>query len=163
MVSRKLKGARAPMYIRNSAKALVVSDDGKVLLNKCCSRLGEYYALPGGGQNPGETLQEAVKRELLEETGVTVKPLRLAAIYERIASGREDGANHKMYFVFHCKPEDLPVKTPTERDSYQIGMEWVPLETIEKCNLFPAIIRTEMKRILAAKETIFLGSERKAR
>ena len=150
------------MYIRNSAKALVVSD-GKVLLNKCYSRLGEYYALPGGGQNPGETLEEAVKRELLEETGVTVRPLRLAAIYERIASGREDGANHKMYFIFHCQPEDVPTKKPTERDSYQIGMEWVPIENIEKCNLFPATVRLEMKRILAAKETIFLGSERKAR
>lgn len=150
------------MYIRNSAKALVVSD-GKVLLNKCRSRLGDYYALPGGGQNPGETLEEAVKRELLEETGVTVKPIRLAAIYERIAAGREDGANHKMYFIFYCQPEDVPVKKPTERDSYQTGVEWVPIETIEKSNLFPAIVRTEMKRVLAAQETIFLGSERKAR
>lgn len=150
------------MYIRNSAKALVVSE-GKVLLNKCCSRLGEYYALPGGGQHPSETLEEAVKRELLEETGVTVKPIRLAAVYERIAAGREDGANHKMYFIFYCEREDVPVKRPTERDSYQIGMEWVPIETIEKSNLFPAVVRTEMKRILAAKETIFLGSERKAR
>ena len=151
------------MYIRNSAKALVVSDDGKVLLNKCCSRLGEYYALPGGGQNPGETLEEAMKRELLEETGVTVTPVRLAAIYERIASGREDGANHKMYFIFLCKPEDVPLKKPTERDSYQIGMEWIPIENIEKTNLFPATIRAEMKRVLAAKDAIFLGSERKAR
>ncbi len=150
------------MYIRNSAKALVVSN-GKVLLNRCRSRLGEYYALPGGGQHPGETLEEAVKRELLEETGVTVRPKRLAALYERIASGREDGANHKMYFIFECEPEDVPVKKPTERDSYQIGMEWVDIETIEQTNLFPAIVRAQMKAVLAAKETTFLGSERKAR
>lgn len=150
------------MYIRNSAKALVVSE-GKVLLNKCRSRLGEYYALPGGGQHPGETLEEAVKRELLEETGVSVRPIRLAALYERIASGREDGANHKMYFIFLCERENVPVKKPTERDSYQIGIEWVPIETIEKTNLFPAVVRTEMKRVLASQGAVFLGSERKPR
>lgn len=150
------------MYIRNSAKALVI-ENGKVLLNKCRSRLGEYYALPGGGQNPGETLEEAVKRELLEETGIAVQPIRLAALYERIASGREDGANHKMYFIFQCKPLPVPARKPTERDSYQIGMEWVDIDTIEQKSLFPIVIRTQMKAILSSKEAIFLGSERKAR
>lgn len=150
------------MDIRNSAKAIVISG-GKILLNRCYSQLGEYYALPGGGQKPDETLEEAVKRELLEETGVTVRPLRLAAVYERIATGREDGANHKMYFIFHCQCENVPVQAPTERDSYQIGMEWVPIDSIERRNLFPIIVRMELKRILASRETIFLGSERKAR
>lgn len=150
------------MYIRNSAKALVIHN-GQLLLNKCRSHLGEYYALPGGGQHPDETLEEAVVRELLEETGYTVKPLRLAALYERLTSGREDGANHKMYFVFVCDTADVPVKKPTEKDSYQIGMEWVPLEAVGMLNLFPAAIRTEIDRILESKETVFLGSERKNR
>ena len=61
------------MAIRNSAKAIVI-DRGRILLNRCTSRFGEYYALPGGGQNPGETLIETVKRELLEETGYEVNP-----------------------------------------------------------------------------------------
>ena len=80
------------MAIRNSAKAIVINH-GKILLNRCTSRFGEYYALPGGGQNPGETLQEAVQRELLEETGYRVKPLRLSGIYESVAdrTGTEDG------------------------------------------------------------------------
>ena len=150
------------MYIRNSAKALVVSQ-GKVLLNRCRSRLGEYYALPGGGQRPGETLEEAVRREVLEETGYTVRPVRLAAVYESIASGREDGANHKLYCIFQCEPEDVPQAAPTETDTCQLGTEWVPIEGIERTNLFPAAVRAQLQRALAAKDAVFLGSERKAR
>ena len=55
------------MPVRNSAKALVLND-GKILVNRCVSRFGDYYALPGGGQREGETLLEAVRRELLEDT-----------------------------------------------------------------------------------------------
>ena len=40
------------MCIRDSAKALIVHGD-KILLNRCVSRLGIYYALPGGGQRWG--------------------------------------------------------------------------------------------------------------
>ena len=56
------------MAVRNSAKAIVLND-GKILVNRCISKFGEYYALPGGGQHTGEMLNETVKRELLEETG----------------------------------------------------------------------------------------------
>ena len=59
------------MPVRNSAKAIVVHD-GKILVNRCISKFGEYYALPGGGQHTGEMLNETVKRELLEETGLQV-------------------------------------------------------------------------------------------
>ena len=83
------------MSARNSAKAIVLSR-GKILVNRCVSRFGEYYALPGGGQRTGEMLTETVRRELLEETGYTVTPIRLSGIYERISEGREDGANHKI-------------------------------------------------------------------
>ena len=150
------------MYIRNSAKALVVWQD-KVLLNRCRSRLGEYYALPGGGQHADETLEEAVRREVLEETGLTVRPVRLAAVYERIASGREDGANHKLYFIFQCELEDVPQAAPTETDTCQIGMEWVPVEGIERENLFPAAVRAQLQRILSSTDAVYLGSERKPR
>ena len=45
------------MSARNSAKAIVLSR-GKILVNRCVSRFGEYYALPGGGQRTGEMLTE---------------------------------------------------------------------------------------------------------
>ena len=56
------------MGVRSTAKAIIINKD-KVLLNKCFDKHnGEYYSLPGGGQQTFETLQEAVIRECFEET-----------------------------------------------------------------------------------------------
>ncbi|HIV30989.1 MAG TPA: NUDIX domain-containing protein [Candidatus Pullichristensenella excrementipullorum] len=147
------------MPVRNSAKALVLRG-GKLLVNRCTSRFGEYYALPGGGQREGETLLEAVRRELLEETGYRVLPMRLSAIYERVCAQREGGMSHKLYFVFLCRLEDEKERVPTERDRYQVGMEWVEVEALRKGDLFPRAIRDNLPALLGAGETIYLGSER---
>ena len=149
------------MAIRNSAKALILHD-GKLLLNRCVSRLGIYYALPGGGQHDGELLTEAVRREVMEETGLTVEPMRMSAIFERVSEARDGSVAHKMYFIFLCKyMEDIPEKEPVERDAYQTGMEWVPLEKVKKANLFPRVIRDNLNALLDMGETIYLGSERR--
>ena len=108
------------MPVRNSAKAIVLSK-GRVLVNRCTSRFGDYYALPGGGQREGETLLEAVRRELLEETGYSVTPVRLAGIYERVCENREGGMSHKIYFVFLCRLDEAQGRAPTERDRFQVA------------------------------------------
>lgn len=144
---------------RNSAKAIVLHE-GKILVNRCSSRFGEYFALPGGGQRKGEMLTETVKRELLEETGYTVTPLRLSGIYERISEGRDEGLCHKIYFIFLCKLENVPCKTPSEKDRFQIGREWIDLHRIRSSNLFPRAIRDNISGLIGYGETIFIGSEK---
>ncbi len=148
------------MSVRNSAKAILVKDN-EILLNRCSSRLGQYYALPGGGQREGETLQEALVREVLEETGLRVRPERLCGVYEHITTGREDGNGHKIYFVFVCTPEGKGREKPTERDAFQLGSQWVKLEDIPHTRLFPQAIRDNVLRMLSSEDVLFLGSERK--
>lgn len=147
------------MSARNSAKAIVLHE-GRILVNRCISRFGEYYALPGGGQHTGEMLGETVKRELLEETGYSVVPLRLAGIYERVSEGRRDGNNHKIYFIFLCRLEDKPRATPTETDRFQIGFDWIDVKDIQRRNLFPRAIRDNMAGLIHHNGTIFIGSEK---
>lgn len=150
------------MAIRNSAKAIVI-DRGRILLNRCTSRFGEYYALSGGGQNPGETLMETVKRELLEETGYEVKPMRLSGIYERVADRPDadgDGICHKIYFVFLCQLASSKPRKPTEHDRFQIGLEWVNLRNVRNSNLFPHAIRDNIGALIGSGETIYIGSEK---
>lgn len=147
------------MSVRNSAKAIVLHD-GKILVNRCMSKFGEYYALPGGGQNTGEMLSETVRRELLEETGYSVVPLRLSGIYERISEGRRDGNSHKIYFIFLCRLESTERKAPTETDRFQIGFEWIPVREVHRANLFPRAIRDNISGLIGHGETIFIGSEK---
>lgn len=47
------------------------------------------FTLPGGVVEVGETLREAVQREILEETGLTIEPVALAGYRERIARDRD--------------------------------------------------------------------------
>ncbi len=147
------------MSARNSAKAIVIHN-GKLLVNRCASRFGEYYALPGGGQHTGEMLSETVKRELLEETGYSVVPLRLSGIYERISEGRRDGNNHKIYFIFLCRLDGEERRAPTETDRFQIGCEWIALKEAHRKNLFPRAIRDNLSGLIGCGETIFIGSEK---
>ena len=147
------------MSVRNSAKAIVVHE-GKILVNRCVSRFGEYYALPGGGQHTGEMLSETVRRELLEETGYSVVPLRLSGIYERISEGRRDGNSHKIYFIFLCRLASEERQKPTETDSFQVGFEWVDLKEIQRRNLFPRAIRDNISGLIGHGDTIFIGSEK---
>jgi nucleoside triphosphatase len=48
----------------------IVLDGQRVLLGK--AKTTQKYVLPGGGINPGETMDEALKREMWEETGLYV-------------------------------------------------------------------------------------------
>lgn len=51
------------MCIRSTAKAIIIKGN-KILLNKCKDiKNGDYYSLPGGGQQKYETLHDAVVRE----------------------------------------------------------------------------------------------------
>ena len=119
------EGVHVPVGHGDAAlrKALILHE-GRLLFNKCVSRLGVYYALPGGGQHEGELLTEAVKREVMEETGLTVEPMRLSAVFERVSGHEGSVKAHKMYFVFLCRylPE-VPAREPVERDAYQVGMD----------------------------------------
>lgn len=147
------------MSARNSAKALVIHE-GKLLVNRCVSKFGEYYALPGGGQRTGEMLSETVKRELLEETGYSVVPLRLSGIYERINEGRRDGNSHKIYFIFLCRLASEERQTPTEKDRFQIDCEWINLRDAHHKDLFPRAIRDNLSGLTGRGETLFIGSEK---
>ena len=62
-----------------SVTAIVRDDAGDLLLvHKTDNNL---WALPGGGVDPGESVSEAVLREVLEETGMGVEIARLSGVY----------------------------------------------------------------------------------
>jgi len=149
MLEKKVK----TMSIRSAAKAVIIND-GKILLNKCRDNTGEYYTLPGGGQNQCETLHEAVIRECLEETGYKVKPIKFTAMCEGIM-----GYLHKIYHIFICELANKNPITPTEKDGYQIDSVWINIDSLSKTNLLPKIIGDNIHDIINGTNETFLGIE----
>jgi len=74
----------------------VIIDQGRALLIRRGSEplLGEW-SIPGGTLELGETLEEGVARELLEETGLTVKVIELIEVFDRIYVESTAGASEK--------------------------------------------------------------------
>ena len=55
--------------------AILIGDKILMVCHQTASRT--YWTFPGGGVEEGETLEQAVVREVKEETGLDVKPIRL--------------------------------------------------------------------------------------
>ena len=74
----------------------VVIAEGRALLIRRGSEplLGEW-SIPGGMLELGETLEEGVARELLEETGLTVRVIELIEVFDRIYVESTAGANEQ--------------------------------------------------------------------
>jgi 8-oxo-dGTP diphosphatase len=67
------------------AVSAAILRDGKFLLvRRARPPANGLYSLPGGVVEAGETLVEAVMREIMEETGLTITPVRLAGYREAI-------------------------------------------------------------------------------
>ena len=63
-----------------------------------------YWSLPGGILETGETLDEGVRREVREETGLEVEPLSVFEIFERIIRDAEGKAEfHYVVVDYLCK------------------------------------------------------------
>ena len=69
----------------------VLIDKGRALLVRRGSEpLQGEWSIPGGSLELGETLEEGVARELLEETGLVVRAVELIEVFERIVPGETD-------------------------------------------------------------------------
>ena len=127
---------------------------GAIILKDGCFLMAgndkeDYLYSVGGRIRFGETAEEAVIREVLEETGILMEVDRLGFIHENYFIADEPGRRGKTVyetaFYFYMKvPEDL---TFTCESVSEYGakeyLQWVPFDT-EK-TLYPEFFRTELR------------------
>ncbi|MBN1380877.1 MAG: NUDIX hydrolase [Deltaproteobacteria bacterium] len=81
-----------PDVPRVGVGAVVIKDDKVLLVKRGIAPSMGLWAIPGGGLELGETLQEGAEREILEETGVTIRaklpPVYTFEFIEKDAAGR---------------------------------------------------------------------------
>ncbi len=128
--------------IRTAVKALILRE-GRLLLNHCRNAGGEYYALPGGGQQVGEPLDVALVRECREEIGVTVDVGPLCFVRDHIVANHEHSyvteSQHQLELLFQCTlpPGEEPRLGP-EPDSQQLGIAWLDLHEMQVSTMKPS-------------------------
>lgn len=146
--------------IRNAAKAVLLHH-GRVLLQRAHWNGQDCYFLPGGGQNPGEALDATVRREIKEETGLTVTPdtMRLLWLREYIGANHGgDAEDHRVEAIFLCHVAGDPdALGGHEEDEAQTGLEWVELEKVPSLNLLPEGLRSKIAELTETTPARYLG------
>lgn len=98
--------------------ALIKNKDGKFLFVKT-HKLKDIYTIPGGGIKPGESPEEALKREVKEEVGLEIKKAKLFKIQESMETDEPEQA---IFFNYLCDVDNDKVKI----DNYEIlDFTWV--------------------------------------
>ncbi|XP_052501164.1 8-oxo-dGDP phosphatase NUDT18 [Budorcas taxicolor] len=113
----------APVRLRKNVcyvvLAVFLNEQDEVLLvqeaKKECR--GSWY-LPAGRMEPGETIVEALQREVKEEAGLQCEPLTLLSVEERGPSW--------IRFAFLTRPTGGILKTPKEADAESLQAGWYP-------------------------------------
>ena len=146
--------------IRLSIKAIII-EDYKILLTYNRYNGEEFYLLPGGGQKHGEPMDNALKRECLEEIGYHVKLGQLVFIRDYIGKNHqffeEDQDVHQVELMFSCELLDGNLKNAKMADDYQIGVKWIPLKELKEVNIYPSILKEVIHSDGTFDEKVYLG------
>src|SRR5208282_5192358 len=99
---------RYPEHPLVGVGALIFTRSGRrgpiLLVERAGEPLRGYWSLPGGLVETGEKLEDAVRREVLEETGLQVEPVRQFGIFERIMPDQEGKTEYHYLLVdYVCK------------------------------------------------------------
>ena len=121
---------RNELVLRPAAYGIIVNES-KVLLMKM-HHTGKYHP-PGGGINVGEKAEDALRREIREETGIEVEIKRFARFEELFFYyDPSETAYHGLHFYYVCRPKTFELLDDALVEDDAAGKpRWVEIEGLQ--------------------------------
>ncbi len=137
----------------------VIYKNGLILAQQLAPRHGvvpDYWCTPGGGLEVGESLEQGLRREMIEETGIVPRIGKLLFVHQF-----HDGVKEQLEFFFHVENSadythiDL---TKTSHGELEISnVEFIPPD---EHRLLPAFLQTiDIARYINMNHPVFIDSE----
>lgn len=125
----------------------MVIHNGKLLVCKIMNN--KFYCLPGGHCHLYETSQDAMLREMNEETGMEVKIDELSAFIENLFVSEKGEKFHELCYIYRLTPNNLPNEkakdwTVVELDDgiyKNLDFKWIDLDKINDYDIRPSAIK----------------------
>lgn len=136
-------------YICDLRAVAVLVKDNKILVQR--DKGGNEYALPGGHVKIGETLENGLIREIMEELGVQVECKRLLWSEECFWEWNGKLA-HNIAFYYLVEPcEELKIVENGEfvpqKDNENVVVGWMPIEKLKDVTVYPEFLKEEIYRL----------------
>ena len=129
-------GAPKANTIVPAVTAIVINNSNELLMIERSDN--GYWAVPGGAQDIGESVIDAVKREVAEETGIVVEVVHLTGIYSdpRHVIAYDNGeVRQEFSLCFRAKPVGGSLRMSAEATKVQ----WVSPERLDSLKIHPSM------------------------
>lgn len=96
-------------YPEPTVGALIINDSGDILLVQSY-KWNNFWSVPGGHIELGERAEEAVKREVKEEVGLDVEPIKMLMVQQAVYPKNFMAPKHFIFMDFLCRTKSSEVK-----------------------------------------------------
>lgn len=133
----------------------VVIDRGHILLCKTLDLPINFYFLPGGHVEHGESVETSLLRELVEEAGADCRIQRFLGCLEYSFEPGHNSIchNHEYNFIFELTSNALTFEKPIPRLEDHIELLWVPLSNLSTLDFRPEPLKILVPQWLQSEPT----------
>ncbi len=125
---------------------VIIMKERKILMARNPKEKREYYYSVGGRVKFGESLTDAVYREVKEETGIDCEIDHMAAIHENFFTDDGGVPFHEISVFFALKPDEKfsSIKNGHLTDHGPDGeyLEWIDIDNCEEKTIYPEFFKT---------------------